>query len=145
MQFKKILTIGIGETSLNAEYWKKIDSLTKNRILLAKDNPEIKAQLKDTDCLLVNPFVFKVEKDHIDAAPKLKYIGVLSTAFGKVDYEYAAAKNIAVCNIPGYSTEAVAELAFGAILEHIRDLERAKTQARGGGLFGNNFFQYVRN
>jgi len=132
MKFQKILTIGIGEASLSADYWKKLDSLAEKRISLAKDSPEIKDQLKDTDCLLVNPFAFKVEKEHIDAAPKLKYIGVLATAYGKVDYEYAATKNIAVCNIPGYSTEAVAELAFGVILEHIRDLERAKAQARGG-------------
>ncbi|MBU4142346.1 hypothetical protein KKE99_05765 [Patescibacteria group bacterium] len=132
MKFKKILTIGINETSLNANYWKRLDSLAGKRILLAKDSLEIKMQLKDTDCLLVNPFAFKVDKEIIDAAPKLKYIGVLATAYGKADCEYAATKKIAVCNIPGYSTEAVAEFAFGAILEHLRDLERAKTQARGG-------------
>lgn len=130
MEFKKILTIGISELSLDANYWKKMDALAEKRISLSKDSPEIKAQLNDTDCLLVNPFVFKVEKELIDLAPKLKYIGVLSTAYGKVDYAHAATKNIAVCNIPGYSTEAVAELAFGAILQQIRDLERAKKQAR---------------
>jgi glycerate dehydrogenase len=81
---------------------------------------EINDQLKDTDCLLVNPFAFEVKKEHIDLAPELKYISVLATAYGKVDCEYAKTKNITVCNIPSYSTEAVAELAFGVILEHIR-------------------------
>lgn len=140
MKFKKITTIGIDETSLGAEYWKKLDSLAEKRISLAKDGSDIIAELKDTDCLLVNPFAFKVEKDHIDTAPNLKYIGVLATAFGKVDCEYAASKNIAVCNIPGYSTEAVSELAFGVILEHIRDLERAKSQARKGDYSEASFF-----
>ncbi len=140
MKFNKILTIGINETSLDTEHWKKLDSLADKRIPLAKDSLNISAELKDTDCLLVNPFAFKVEKEHIDLAPKLNYIGVLATAFGKVDYEYAASKNIAVCNIPGYSTEAVAELAFGAILEHIRGLERAKVQARGGDYSETTFF-----
>lgn len=140
MNFKKILTIGISESSLNADYWKKLDSLANERVSLAKDSQEIRTQLKDTDCLLVNPFAFKVEKEHIDLAPTLKYIGVLSTAYGKVDCEYAATKKIAVCNIPGYSTEAVAEFAFGAILEHIRDLERAKTQAKKGDYSETTFF-----
>lgn len=140
MKFKKILTMGISESSLRTDYWKKLDSMTDKIISLEKDNADIKAELKDTDCLLVNPFAFKVEKEHIDAAPKLKYIGVLSTAYGKVDYGYAAAKKIAVCNIPGYSTEAVAEFAFGAILEHIRDLERAKMQARNGDYSEATFF-----
>ena len=34
--------------------------------------------------------------------------------------------------MPDYSTEAVAEFAFAAILEHIRELERAKAQAKHG-------------
>lgn len=140
MKFQKILTIGINKVSLNADYWKKLNSLAEKRISLAKDISDIKAELKDTDCLLVNPFAFKVDKEIIDMAPKLKYIGVLVTAYGKVDYEYATIKNITVCNIPGYSTEAVAELAFGAILEHLRDLERAKTQARGGDYSEATFF-----
>lgn len=140
MKFKKILTIGINEQSLNADYWKKIDSLADKMISLAKDSQEIKVQLKDTDCLLVNPFTFKIEKEQIDLAPKLKYIGVLSTAYGKVDYEYAMTKNITVCNIPGYSTEAVAELAIGIILEYVRDLEKAKIQARKGNYSEADFF-----
>lgn len=140
MNFKKILTIGISESSLNADYWKKLDSLADERISLVKDSQEIKTQLKDTDCLLVNPFAFKVEKEYIDSAPNLKYIGVLSTAYGKVDYEYAATKKIAVCNIPGYSTEAVAEFAFGVILQYIRNLERAKAQAKKGNYSEATFF-----
>jgi phosphoglycerate dehydrogenase-like enzyme len=71
-----------------------------------------------------------VEKELIDSAPNLKYIGVLATAYAKVDYAYAASKGIAVCNIPGYATEAVAEFVFAVILDHIREIERGKKQAR---------------
>ena len=41
-------------------------------------------------------------------------------------------RKITVCNIAGYSTEGVAELAFGLLIENIRELERAKVQARKG-------------
>jgi glycerate dehydrogenase len=140
MKFKKILTIGVSESALNLEYWKKIDGLAEKRVSLPKDSAEIKAQLADTDCILVNPFAFKLEKEHIDAAPRLKYVGALSTAYGKIDYVCAATKGIVVCNIPGYSTEAVAELAFGVILEHIRELEKAKKQAREGDYSESTFF-----
>jgi phosphoglycerate dehydrogenase-like enzyme len=140
MKFKKILTIGISESGLSPEYWKKIDGLAEKRISLPKDSPEIKMQLADTDCLLVNPFAFKMEREHIDAAPRLRYIGALSTAYGKIDYVYATTKGITVCNIPGYSTEAVAELAFGVILMHIRELERARKQVREGDYSETTFF-----
>ena len=140
MKFKKILTIGIKETSLESEYWKIIDELSEERISLSADSDEIDAQLKNTDCLLINPFVFEVKKEHINQASELKYISVLATAYGKVDCDYATTKNIAVTNIPDYSTEAVAEFVFGTILENLRDLERAKKQAREGDYSEDTFF-----
>ncbi|MBW3019647.1 hypothetical protein KY329_05715, partial [Candidatus Woesearchaeota archaeon] len=120
MRFKKILTLGINDASLDRKYWTKIDDSADKRVSLPKDSPKLMEELTDTDCLLVNPFVFKVDKGIIDAAPNLKYIGVLATAFGKIDCGYAASKNIVVTNIPNYSTEAVAEFVIGAILENLR-------------------------
>ncbi|MCK5233869.1 MAG: hypothetical protein KAJ91_03555 [Candidatus Aenigmarchaeota archaeon] len=140
MKFKKILTIGVSESSLGSKYWNRLDDLTEKRVSVQKDSADIKAELKDADCVLVNPFVFTFEKNLIDEAPLLKYIGVLSTAFGNVDYNHAAAKNIAVCNIPNYSTEAVAEFAFGSLLDSLRELERAKTQAKDGNYSEDTFF-----
>jgi glycerate dehydrogenase len=132
MKFRKILTVGIGEASLDAEYWKRMDALAASRVSLPKDSPDINRQLADADCLLINPFVFKADKGVIDAGPKLKYIGVLATGYGAVNHVYAATKGIAVCNIPGYSTESVAELTIAVILEYIRDVEHAKHMARAG-------------
>ncbi|MBU4245871.1 MAG: NAD(P)-dependent oxidoreductase [Nanoarchaeota archaeon] len=130
MKFKKIITIGIGDSKLDESYWKKMDTLTEKRISLPKDSPEIRKHLEDADCVLVNPFVFKFDKDLIDLAKKLRFIGVLATGYNAVDFEYAAKKNVVVCNIPGYSTEAVAELAFASILNHMRDLDKAKAQIK---------------
>lgn len=131
MKFRKILTIGIGEASLDQEYWRKLDSLAEKRVSLPKDSPEIKRQLADADCLLVS-FLVGVGRDYIDNAHNLKYIGVLATAYDKIDTAYVKSKGITVCNIPGYSTESVAEFVFATILEHIREIERAKKQAREG-------------
>ncbi|MFH0711258.1 MAG: D-isomer specific 2-hydroxyacid dehydrogenase family protein, partial [Candidatus Aenigmatarchaeota archaeon] len=98
------------------------------RINVSKDSPEIKVQLTDTDCLLVG-FGTKIDKQVIDSAPRLKYIGMLGTGYGNIDTDYAKSKNIVVTNVPGYSREAVAELVFGMILDHIRELEKAKKRA----------------
>lgn len=106
--------------------------MQRERVSLPKDSPEIGKRLEDADCVLVNPFVFKVDKALIDLAKKLKFIGVLATGYAAIDSEYAAKKNIVVCNIPGYSAEAVAELAFAVILNHIRYLDKAKAQIKAG-------------
>lgn len=132
MKFKKILTIGVSESTFDAVYWKKIDALAEKRVSLSPDSPELKAQLADTDCLIVNPFVFKVDRECIDSAPQLKYITAISTAYAKVDCTYAAERDIVVSNIPGYSTEAVAEFVFAVILDHARQLEEGKKRARKG-------------
>ncbi|MCK5413582.1 MAG: hypothetical protein KAI57_04385, partial [Candidatus Pacebacteria bacterium] len=145
MKFKKVLTIGIKELNLDKEYWEMIDKLSEERISISADSEEINDQLKDTDCLLINPFVFEVKKEHIDQASKLKYISVLATAFGKIDCEYATMKNISVTNIPDYSTEAVAEFVLGVILENIRDLERAKKQSREEDYSEDTFFNRINS
>ncbi|KKQ18729.1 MAG: hypothetical protein US31_C0002G0074 [Berkelbacteria bacterium GW2011_GWA1_36_9] len=130
-KFKKILTIGIDKSALDSAYWQRIETLAEKIINLVKDSSEIKEQLVNTDCLLIG-FGVIINKEIIDNAPKLKYIGVLATAYGKVDVDYAKSKEIAVCNIPGYATEAVAEFVFAVILDHIRETGRGKKQARGG-------------
>ena len=54
----------------------------------------------------------------LETLPELKYVGLLSTGFNIVDWEYCKEKGIPVCNIPSYSTNAVAQLVFALILEH---------------------------
>ena len=59
-----------------------------------------------------------LRKSLLETLPELKYIGLLSTGFNIVDWEYCKEKGIPVCNIPSYSTNAVAQLVFALILEH---------------------------
>lgn len=130
MKFKKILLWDFKEDTLPKKYWEQIDQLTEEKVLIPMDSPEIKNHL-DADCLLVR-FLPVVDKTIIDSMPNLKYIGILATGYSRIDHVYAKEKNIVVCNIPGYSSESVAEFAFAVILEKIRDLERAKQTTRSG-------------
>ncbi len=126
-KFRKVLVTGFDRSSLNDNVWARINQLS---------GTVVESQT-DADCLFAK--FNRVDKNLIDSLPRLKYIGLLATGTGTVDLEYAKAKKIVVSNIPGYSTESVAEFVFGLILEHLRSLERAKQVARSGDFTGNGF------
>ncbi len=128
VKFKKILVTGFDKSNLDENVWARINKLTYTVVFKAA---------KDVDCLFSR--FNKVDKELIGSLPSLKYIGLLATGTGTVDLNYAKKKKIVVCNIPGYATESVAEWVFGLILEHLRDLERAKQIAYKGDFSGNGF------
>lgn len=75
---------------------------------------ELPTRIADADIVLCNKADMTAEV--MAAAPKLKYIGLFATGYNNVDLAYAAAHGITVCNVPGYSTEAVAQHTFALIL-----------------------------
>lgn len=72
-------------------------------------------RMKDADIVITNKTV--ISKEAIEASPKLKYLGLLSTGFNVIDVAAAKAAGIPVCNVPTYSTNAVAQLTFALITE----------------------------
>lgn len=68
---------------------------------------------QDADAVLLNKA--EMTKEVIASLPKLKYIGVFATGYNNVDIAFAREKGIDVCNVPGYSTDSVAQLVFAFI------------------------------
>lgn len=65
--------------------------------------------------------------DVIGKLPDLKYIGVLATGYNVVDVDAANNHGIIVANVPGYSTDAVAQMVMALLLElchHVGDHSR---------------------
>ncbi len=64
----------------------------------------------------------KVRKDIIDACPGLKIIGRGGVGMDNIDVDYAKSKGVHVINTPASSSESVAELVFGHLLNGVRFL-----------------------
>ena len=129
--FTKAVFIGFPDNEVPSGVMERLGKLVSAHQLISNSDPNLKATIADAEVIFCR-ISTTVDKEVIDAAPNLKYIGVLATSFDKIDIEYAKEKGIAVCNLGGYSTEAVAEFTFAVLFEQIRELERAKNQARAG-------------
>lgn len=139
MKFKKILLLNYTGKELEKTSWDRVNKLCEEKTILAADNHSLSNELKNTDCLLVK-LGAKIGPEIMDQAPKLKYIGMLGTGVGGIDLNYAKKKKITVCNITDYATEGVAEFTFGIIIDYLRELERAKQQARKADYSEATFF-----
>lgn len=58
-----------------------------------------------------------ITEEVLRRCPNLKFIGVLATGYNVVDTAAARDRNIPVCNVPAYSTAAVAQTTFALLLE----------------------------
>lgn len=95
-----------------------------------------------TDFEAISVFVgSKINQTAIDAFPNLKLIAVRATGFDNVDVEYAKSKNIAVCNVPAYGSNTVAEFTFGLILSLSRKIPQASNRLKLSGEFSFEGFR----
>ncbi|MBE6479184.1 MAG: D-2-hydroxyacid dehydrogenase [Olsenella sp.] len=58
-----------------------------------------------------------IGREVFEQCPNLEYIGLLSTGYNVIDIESAREHGVSVCNCPGYSTMAVAQMAMALLLE----------------------------
>ncbi len=85
-----------------------------DRTSLTDDN-EIIERIGDADAVITNKT--PIRKNVFESCPNIKYIGVLATGYNVVDYVTAKEKNIPICNIPTYGTDAVGQFAIALLLE----------------------------
>lgn len=74
----------------------------------------------------------KFDADLLRACPSLRLVSILGTGTDNVDLAAAAALGVTVTNTPGASTESVAELAFGLMLDAARHISLSDRRVRAG-------------
>ncbi|MBR0649704.1 hydroxyacid dehydrogenase [Roseomonas terrae] len=69
---------------------------------------------------------------HIAAAPKLRLIQKIGVGVNTIDLDAARARGIAVCNLPGTNSRAVAELTLLLMLGALRRIAHFDAETRAG-------------
>ena len=96
--------------------WSGLRAIDPGLVTYDATAPErVVERAKDAEILLVNKV--KLTREVLEQLPALRYVGVLATGYDNVDCAAAREKGVVVTNVPGYSTDSVAQLVFALRLE----------------------------
>lgn len=95
--------------------WSKLQALGNVDIYEFSAPDEIISRAHHAAIILVNKTI--INADILNQLPHLRCICVTATGYNNVDVITAKNKNIPVCNVSGYGTDAVAQHVFALLLE----------------------------
>ena len=120
--------------------WAPIEALADCTIHDRTAPPDVAARTRDADAVMLNKAVLDART--IAQSPNLKYVGILATGWNTVDLAAAHRHGLVVTNIPGYSTDSVAQHAFALLLELTNQVGRHSVDVHSGGWARNPDFSY---
>lgn len=91
---------------------------------------ELSARMNGIEIAISNKVV--INADTIAAHPALRMIAIAATGLNNVDIPAAERAGIAVANVPGYSTDSVAQFTMTQVLVLATNIHRYDEAARGG-------------
>jgi glycerate dehydrogenase len=103
-------TVNPGDTT-----WADLEKLGQVAIYDRTAPSDIINRIGDAEAVFTSKCLITAEI--MDACPNLKFVATLATGYDNISLDAAKARNIAVCNVPAYSTEAVTQHTFALILE----------------------------
>jgi lactate dehydrogenase-like 2-hydroxyacid dehydrogenase len=135
-KFRCTVAVGLEAGGLSPEGWARIRATTRRLVVGDRVRRALRDVLPEADCLLLG-LGERADRGTLERSPRLRYIGVLGTGYEGIDVAAAAERGVVVCNVPGYATEAVAEITLAAILGELRHVARSLERARAGDLSGD--------
>lgn len=101
---------------------------------------ELIAAASDCDAIMINKEL--ITEEVLAACPKIKYIGVFATGYNVVDLEACRKRGITVTNVPGYSTNSVAQHVFALILAVFDKIREYTSSVDEGDWVKSKTFNY---
>ncbi len=107
-----------------------LEKLGNVKVYQTSTPDQISERIADADILMQNKA--KLTFNALSRAKKLKVICEAATGFDNIDVEYCRKNGIAVTNVPGYSTQCVAQITFTLALSLIAHLPQYSDFVRSG-------------
>ncbi len=91
---------------------------------------QLPERLKHAQALFTNRG--RLGEREFSLSPELRFLCLFATGYDKIDLAAAKRHNVAVCNVPGYSTEAVAQHTIALMLELTNRTRALDAEVRKG-------------
>lgn len=91
---------------------------------------EVSLRVADAEVVVTNKI--KLNAETLRGADKLRLICVAATGYDNIDTDYCREKGIALCNVPGYSTDSVAQVTVAMALSLTTNLPTYREFAHSG-------------
>ncbi len=112
--------------------WQQLEQAGfQNEADFKSDRNEIEAKIHNFDGIVIRSR-FKIDKEFIDKATKLKFIARVGAGLESIDCDYAGSKNIHLIAAPEGNRNAVGEHALAMLLSVMNKLNRADKMVREG-------------
>lgn len=111
--------------------WNDFGSITDLTVYPRTPAELLVERIGNSDAILLNKI--NITEEVLSACPNLRYIGVLATGYNVIDLEAAKRHNVVVTNIPGYSTNAVAQHVFSFITYFTNHVAVHNESVQAGG------------
>ena len=117
----------INQDDISWEGLKKLGNLT---VYKRSSREEAIKRLQDADAVFLDDVA--VDRGFMEQCPRLKFIGLASTGYNHVELEAAKELGIAVCNVPSYAGDAVAQHAMALLLSITNQVALYNEAVRNG-------------
>ncbi|MBR6050403.1 MAG: D-2-hydroxyacid dehydrogenase [Clostridia bacterium] len=128
-------TVTNGDVSLD-----EIKKLGDVRFFDVVEPKDIADTIGDSDAVICNKA--KITDEIMEKCENLRYVGLFATGYNNIDTAAAARRGIAVCNVPGYSTDSVAQQAFAMILHFATSADLYSASVLRGDWVKSKTFSY---
>ena len=91
---------------------------------------EVAGRVTEAEVIVSNKL--KLNRKNLAEAGNLKLICQTATGYDNIDVEFCRERGIGLCNVPGYSTESVAQLTMTMVLSLTAHLGRYRTYVHDG-------------
>lgn len=120
--------------------WQELEALGEVTVYERTPADEVTKRIGGAEAVFTNKTL--LSREIIDGAGNLRFIGVLATGYNVVDVAAAKERGIPVCNVPDYSTAAVAQFTMALLLELCHHVGAHSESVHAGEWTGSHDFCY---